>query len=264
MCFFLCACIACKVDGTKAMNFATRSLYRAGYWIPSSEARRIAMAGMAFLQSYAKCASIAHTQGLNRFQILPKLHMLHHCFQELLWMADIAAWAINPLGESCQQGEDFIGHSSRLSRTVNIKKHHAWRTLQRQLVLSKLKLDKLCPWWRIELLGVVDRSPNAHQGWLCGVSMFSSSISVIIDVRNEENMKTPMQVASGSVLVFQFAQFACPSITWTRTLLKYINWIWGMWSQTQIYNSIQYCNDILVGTVHDKYHEHTLFQLQNP
>lgn len=64
--------------------------------------------------------------------------MLHHGCLQLLRQAqraeeDETIWTINPLAESVQQREDYIGRPSRLSRRVCPPKMH-FRVCQRSLI----------------------------------------------------------------------------------------------------------------------------------
>jgi hypothetical protein len=121
-----------KARGTKAMNACLSALYSEGVWIPSSQADRIATLGLNFLKCYGEVAVICYKRGIKRFQLIPKLHMLHHQFINLSWHASIAQWSLNPLCESVQMDEDFIGKPSRLSRRGGAR-IQAIRLLQRYL-----------------------------------------------------------------------------------------------------------------------------------
>ncbi len=131
-----------KVESTKAMNACVSALYGNGFWIPSADARVIANQGMVFLQGYEKCINLAYARKLNRFTIMPKLHMLHHTFLNMLQQADTSDWVLNPLAESVQMDEDFIGRPSRISRRVNIRLAPL-RTLQRYLIGVRIAFSDL-------------------------------------------------------------------------------------------------------------------------
>ncbi|CAL1165836.1 unnamed protein product, partial [Cladocopium goreaui] len=116
--------------GTKAMNSVMSALYGEGFFIHWTKAEKIAKLWLLFLQKYAMCARLVYRHGRSRFALVPKLHMLHHGCMRLLRQAELAKqngtrWTVNPLGESVQQQEDFIGKPSRLSRRVSAKQIHA-------------------------------------------------------------------------------------------------------------------------------------------
>ena len=126
-----------KATGTKAMNTVMSTLYGEGFFIHWTKAEKIGKLWLLFLQKYALCARLVYRLGRSRFALVPKLHMLHHGCMRLLREAEQAKkngtrWTVNPLGESVQQQEDFIGKPSRLSRRVSAKQIHA-RVCKRSL-----------------------------------------------------------------------------------------------------------------------------------
>ena len=137
---FLSLCVGCvwsvqsltlpsQAIGTSAMNTAVSAMYYEGFFIRWPRAQKIAKLWLLFLQKYSLATAIVYRRGLNRFSIVPKLHMLHHGALRLLREAQRAeenstVWCINPLSESVQMEEDRIGRPSRLSRRVNPKQIH--------------------------------------------------------------------------------------------------------------------------------------------
>lgn len=121
------------------MNFALSSLYKEGFFICAQRARQIASCWLLFLQKYTDAASFVYRSGLSRFALVPKVHYLHHGAIRLLREAERGleeggcGWAINPMSESVQVQEDFIGRPARLSRRVCPKRTHL-RVLQRSLI----------------------------------------------------------------------------------------------------------------------------------
>eukprot|EP00438_Fugacium_kawagutii_P020148 Skav209770 [mRNA] locus=scaffold9:375456:377362:- [translate_table: standard] len=107
------------------------------------------MGNMKYTFSHA--TRIVFARGKNRFAVVPKLHMLHHGALNLLRESqraeeDNTDWTINPLGESVQMEEDWIGRPSRLSRRVAPRLLH-YRVCQRMLIsamdfLKKADLDQ--------------------------------------------------------------------------------------------------------------------------
>ena len=120
------------------MNTVMSTLYGEGFFIHWTKAEKIGKLWLLFLQKYALCARLVYRLGRSRFALVPKLHMLHHGCMRLLREAEQAKkngtrWTVNPLGESVQQQEDFIGKPSRLSRRVSAKQIHA-RVCKRSLI----------------------------------------------------------------------------------------------------------------------------------
>ncbi|CAJ1404491.1 unnamed protein product [Effrenium voratum] len=130
----------CAIElGTRMMNTVIAYLYTQGFWLQSAKGVRVSAMIMVFLQCYAKCASLAFERRRNRFALVPKLHYLHHCAFRLAVEAH-HPWAVNPLGESVQMQEDFIGRPCRVSRRINIRQLHM-RVAQRSLICSMQALE---------------------------------------------------------------------------------------------------------------------------
>ena len=124
--------------GTKSMNTAISAMYYEGFFIRHTRALKISKHWLLFLQKYSLCVGIVYRRGLNRFAIVPKLHMLHHGALRLMREAQRAeenetVWTVNPLGESVQLQEDWIGRPSRLSRRVSARRIHL-RVCERSLI----------------------------------------------------------------------------------------------------------------------------------
>ena len=127
-----------QVDATIAINTAISMMYYEGFFIRWARARKIGKCWLLFLQLYSRATRLVYTRGLNRFAIVPKLHMLHHGAIRLIRESqraeeDDTVWCINPLSESVQMQEDWIGRPSRLSRRVCPKQLH-YRVCQRSLI----------------------------------------------------------------------------------------------------------------------------------
>ena len=116
------------------MNLSMRFMYSAGFWIRKNQGVRLGEWLLSFLQSYGQCARLCFDAGLNRFSLMPKLHFLHH---ESLWLihAPDAEWVRNPLSNSVQMQEDYVGRPSRLSRRVAVPQVHR-RVMDRSLISS--------------------------------------------------------------------------------------------------------------------------------
>ena len=130
-----------EVRCTQAMNFFFSELYASGYWIRSRKAFKLARLVEVFLVSYQRAAWLCANAGLNRFQLVPKLHMLSHVGKRLEDEAASATWCRNPLCESVQMQEDFVGKPSRVSRRVNARTVHE-RVISRTLVATHVQLLK--------------------------------------------------------------------------------------------------------------------------
>lgn len=128
------------------MNTAIATMYYEGYFIRWPRAMKIAKLWLLYLQKYTLATEIVYRRGLNRFAIVPKLHMLHHGALRLLREAqraqeDATIWTINPLSESVQLQEDWIGRPSRLSRRVNPQRLHL-RVCDRSLISTMKHLKE--------------------------------------------------------------------------------------------------------------------------
>jgi hypothetical protein len=115
----------------KALNMAMSELYQSNLWLSTAEAKQIADAGLVFLQGFSKLAGLCHKDNKFRYPLRPKLHICHHIFAGLLHETR-CCFVLNPLSESCQMDEDFIGRTSRISRWVS-PRLVALRTMQRYL-----------------------------------------------------------------------------------------------------------------------------------
>lgn len=130
-----------KVNATVALNKAISYLYSAGFWIQDWKAKRVANCFFNFLGSYQRLAYLTFVEGKARYQLIPKLHYMHHFAVDLERQASHAAWAQNPLATSVQCQEDYIGRPSRASRRVNIRRLHR-NVISRILILQCQALVK--------------------------------------------------------------------------------------------------------------------------
>lgn len=117
------------------MNLCMRFMYSSGFWMRKNHGVKVGELLLTFLQSYGQCARLSFGAGLNRFSLMPKLHFLHH---ESLWLIHAPAeaeWLRNPLSNSVQLQEDYVGKPSRLSRRVAVPQVHK-RVMDRSLISS--------------------------------------------------------------------------------------------------------------------------------
>lgn len=116
-----------------------RLLYNSGLWLSKQDALQASDYGLEFSRHYTKAATISFGRSLPRFQFQPKFHMHSHVTETLAEHARQFGYALNPLVNSCQQDEDFVGRIASIARV-----QHA-RTLNRR-VLSKYKLALSTRW----------------------------------------------------------------------------------------------------------------------
>lgn len=121
-----------------AMSF----MYSQGFWIESIHASKLGNLLVGFVQSYETCAAACYRDRLNRFALVPKLHMVHHCGLRLIHDSRHAPWVISPLSTCVQQEEDYIGKPSRLSRRVTAGRLMHTRVLERSLICSMFALKE--------------------------------------------------------------------------------------------------------------------------
>ena len=122
---------------TSSMNRALRLLYYGGAWLHRLEAAEISSLGLTFLRAYVKLAQICLAAKEPRFPIHSKHHMLFHTFHLMKCWAAKVQWQENPLVDSCQQDEAFVGVVSRYSRRVSPK-----ATIERTLDVYFTSLKK--------------------------------------------------------------------------------------------------------------------------
>lgn len=66
--------------------------------------------------------------------MVPKIHMIAHCAQDLRSQSSLGDWVHNPLSATNQIQEDFIGRPSRISRRVCIRSLHT-SLIKRALIM---------------------------------------------------------------------------------------------------------------------------------
>ena len=139
--FFPSATVIDEAGATGPMNLAFSSLYGSGFWLASWKGKRVAECFLCFLASYQRLAYLALNAGKNRFQMIPKLHYLHHIAIDMLRQSSNGPWVMSCLATSVQQQEDFVGRPSRVSRRVDVRRLHR-NVLCRSLILSKRAFDQ--------------------------------------------------------------------------------------------------------------------------
>lgn len=104
---------------TAAINRFFKLLYSHGLWMTRQEARTAGVLGRKWLRCYVLLAKRSWEDQKLRFPLVVKHHLLDHSFRDLILMSERAPWTWNPLADSVQLDEDFIGHCARLGRRVS-------------------------------------------------------------------------------------------------------------------------------------------------
>ena len=129
-----------EAKATKAVSMAISFMYASGFWILAHHGLQLSKLIMVFLQGYTKCAQCCLRQGFHRFGLMPKMHYIHHAADRLRRESVLGVWVKNPLSESVQMQEDFIGRPSRLSRRVDVRQLHL-RVVERSLINVQQALE---------------------------------------------------------------------------------------------------------------------------
>lgn len=116
----------------KSLNFFMSEMYHCDVWIPSQKSQDISRAGHHFIESYIFLAWLSGKQGEPKFPLKPKLHMVQHASERLMWESQQGSHCLNPIVESCSIDEDFVGRLAFLSRHVSARLM-ATRSLERYL-----------------------------------------------------------------------------------------------------------------------------------
>ena len=126
------------------MENAMRILYSEGAFMPKSSAMETSESGYRFLLCYSALVRWSMEQKKLLFNLVPKLHYLHHIMADLRSAAENPSVTLvyNPVGNCTSQCEDFIGHIARLSRRVSPRAPHS-RVLRRYTAALADKLGLL-------------------------------------------------------------------------------------------------------------------------
>lgn len=117
-----------EAKAIKIMNAALSELYSRGFWLRSDHGKRLGKCFKSFLACYARCAHFCMLGYVNhklRFTMIPKVHFMDHIATRMVEDSAKALWIINPVAESVQMQEDYIGKHARLSRRVNPRLIHS-------------------------------------------------------------------------------------------------------------------------------------------
>ena len=106
----------------RAANGLLRELYSSGAWLRQHEADLVGELGLRMLRGMRCLADMSLQKGEPRFPWHSKMHALFHTFHGLKDAASKGLeWVENPLTDSCQLDEGFVGVLSRYSRRVSPK-----------------------------------------------------------------------------------------------------------------------------------------------
>ena len=128
-------------SAAKAIAVCVRLLLESSLWMDKKYAKRAGEAALHFVQCYGKLAHCFWKRHEILFNLVPKLHGVHHLAMHLIQGARLRI-TLNPLAFATFQDEDFIGRVSRLSRRVS-PRLLAKRTIQRYLLATCQELEHL-------------------------------------------------------------------------------------------------------------------------
>ena len=109
-------------------------------WLTEAEALEAGRLGRNWLRLYVELAEMSFKAGKLRFPLVVKHHMMGHHTRDLLEGSQFE-YSWNPLIDSVQMDEDFIGHNARIARRVS-PVSQALRVLQRYLTRAQREWDK--------------------------------------------------------------------------------------------------------------------------
>ena len=118
----------------KHANIFMTTLYHSDVFLTPAERTALIESGRCFLKLFAKCASYSFlTLNLTRFKFQPKYHFLAEIVFKLECQQQAGVISMNPILESTQVDEDFVGRVAKFSREVSVRLIHL-RTLKKYLL----------------------------------------------------------------------------------------------------------------------------------
>jgi len=102
-------------EATVCINRCLHMLYASDLWLKPAKCQAIGQLGMRFLCLYQELAKISYDQNTSFYGYMPKSHILHHLFADLV---QAQTTSMNCLAWAVQVDEDYIGKKSRLARRV--------------------------------------------------------------------------------------------------------------------------------------------------
>lgn len=113
--------LSTRISLRRSANAALRQLYRSGAWLPAATAAAVGKDFMLHLRAYKRLAEESMRLREPRYPVHSKMHMLCHSFRFLIQWSRSHAWIENPLTDSTQMDEAFVGVIARFSRRVSPK-----------------------------------------------------------------------------------------------------------------------------------------------
>ena len=124
----------------KNANEFLSAMFHADLVLTSKERSAIIRAGRGFLTMFSACAKHAWSKlELPRWKYQPKYHFLAEVVYSLEVHENSNITSFNPIMDSTQMDEDFIGRVSKFSREVSVRKVH-------ERVLKKYLLSLASKW----------------------------------------------------------------------------------------------------------------------
>ena len=124
----------------KGANKFLSVLYRSGLFLDRGACSQAAQAGLDFLRAYGEAAQLAFNQGKTRCKLNRKYHAFIHIVDRLCVAYEGSCrWSFNPLGESTQMDEDFVGKLASLSCAASTRAVHL-QTMSRYMTNAWMHL----------------------------------------------------------------------------------------------------------------------------
>lgn len=119
-------------SAARALNHLMHVLYNSDMWLSREVALECIKSGTYFRSTYGFLAASSAGKGQTRFPWLPKIHSFEEIIFAMECQCKLSTYVLNPLVESCQLDEDFIGHAAFITRHVS-PRLMALRTFNRYL-----------------------------------------------------------------------------------------------------------------------------------
>ena len=122
------------LETISSMNKFLSGLYHADVWLSPEECASAIATGRAFLDGFRFCADHAFlVLNSTRWKYQPKYHLFGEIVFKLEQSHRAKCPCLNPIIESTQVDEDFVGRIARFSTSVSIRKISE-RTLKKYLL----------------------------------------------------------------------------------------------------------------------------------
>ena len=97
------------LHGVQQINKCMSILFSGGLWLTSQQALDAGAHGRKWIFEYDALAKQAYANGMQRFPLLQKIHMLDHHFRDLENYAKQLLYILNPAAASVQMDEETRG-----------------------------------------------------------------------------------------------------------------------------------------------------------